>query len=287
MYDVIQHMGQIDTYSLRSKVMIAQHTAIGIVAGRLMELDRWLKEVKDDEEKLVGSCYNISAESIADVASKHGHRYTGPDLVLEHYSVGNEFKHLHDTFWEDGSARANCKIYVTPVWNSAKGFAVLYPILYATRRIKPGETLYIDWGDEFWAYVSRIEVKKMAATAWSSLHIPLLKLRQLARENGLNPAVIAPYYAGELAAAAAATAADMNNGAGPSTPMILQSPAGATIVNEKRKRSRDTMFIDDQGCWRIKSGDEAVEVVAPPPSIPLELESSLPRDERFRVSSII
>ncbi len=113
MCDIIHHVDQVDTCSLRSNTIIAQHTAIGVVAGHLMELDRWLKEVKDEEEKLVGSCYNISAESIADVASKHGHSSTGPDLVLQHHSIGNEFKHLHDTFWEDGSAHAHCKICVT------------------------------------------------------------------------------------------------------------------------------------------------------------------------------
>jgi hypothetical protein len=220
-YRVCRLHGISSRYFLKATRTIQKDEALGVLVGRLIETRRWEKEhavyKKQAEtaskrssnahhdakmEDYVMNCstlrWEITAESLKKISQG---KYTGPDLMIDLREAANELVHLHDPFWEEENAcgeESNTQLYTSLIKDPRTGVSLPTTVLYSTCEILPGETLTVNWDDAYWSEVSERENLTAAATAWGSLHFPLLQLRDLAFRNGIPVSLVAPYYPDEI-----------------------------------------------------------------------------------------
>jgi hypothetical protein len=220
-YRVCRQHGSSSRHFLKSTRKIQKWEAIGVLVGRLIETKRWEKEHalkrkkaqetttsnavddldnlnKDIELDSSSFRWEITSESLKKISNGG---YSGPDLMIDLQEAANELVHLHDPFWEEEGAcgeEANTELYTSLIKDPTTGVSLPTTVLYSTREIEAGEMLTVNWDDAYWSEVSEKENLTAAATAWGSLHFPLLQLRDLAFRNGIPVGIVAPYYPDEI-----------------------------------------------------------------------------------------
>jgi len=219
-YRVCRQHGVSSRYFLKATRTIQKHEALGVLVGRLIETKRWEKEHafyrkkaettptgsdsahnSEMEDEFMNSSrfrWEITAESLKKISQGN---YTGPNLMIDLRHAANELFHLHDPFWEEENAcggEANTQLVASLIQDPQTSVSLPTTVLYSTREIQPGETLTVKWDDAYWSEVSEKENLTAAATAWGSLHFPLLQLRDLAFRNGIPVSLVAPYYPDEI-----------------------------------------------------------------------------------------
>lgn len=219
-YRVCRFHGSSSRYFLKATRKIQKDEALGVLVGRLIETKRWEKEHAIHRKKaettpkgsdsahdaemegnFVDCCrfrWEITAESLRKISKG---TYTGPDLMIDLQDAANELVHLHDPFWEEENAcgeEANTQLYTSLIKDPRTDVPLPTTVLYSTCEIQPGEALTVNWDDAYWSALSEKENLTAAATAWGSLHFPLLQLRDLAFRNGIPVSLVAPYYPDEI-----------------------------------------------------------------------------------------
>ena len=152
------------TFAVFASKYIGMNRVVGVETGVL-----WTKaayEAAEASEHELDRLLGIHATDIK-AADLSGLGYKGPDLVLEVTSCANECKFLNDPSWahSDGSRVANVQACL--VFDSV---AELPRIAYfATRPIKAGEELFVDWGKRTWAGICTAQLigqARMSKALW-------------------------------------------------------------------------------------------------------------------------
>lgn len=273
--------------------------AMGALVGRLVESARWEAEVGADAVNLCHHKWEIGADQLKSVSEG---AYDGPDLTIDLKTRSNELLHLHDSFFDESGPAPNTEICTSLIWDPQKRMTVPVTVLYATQPIKPKELLTIDWGDEFWSDLSESENTKVAATAWGTLHFPLLALRDLGRRYGVNVEVVAPYYPEEVQAAkrrldaalkdreaAVKTAPALSDSSQVGTLSFGTEMEGFCSRIDRRKRQRrrppHRLSTDAMGGWYLDEGDGPKLLIQGTPNWDKQPKTMPSKEESFRIVS--
>jgi len=107
---------------------------------------------KQDFDEFIGSPNDLKHLWAYDVPSEFLPGYKGPELIVEAIDCGNEARFLKDHRVDHDAHEAN--VESTIVWDDNSKLP--YVVFCATRNIKKGEEILLDWGEETWENVLRI-----------------------------------------------------------------------------------------------------------------------------------
>lgn len=264
-YRACRQHGVWERFFLQATRPLERGEAVGVLVGRLVETSRWKAEARRPQaHSLALRRWDVPAKEIRALGAGV---YLGPDLMVDLEAAANELVHLQDPFWEqegNGWEEANTELACSLVGDPGTGAVVPIVVLRARRPIQRGEMLTVSWKDEFWVEVSVRENMTAAATAWACLHLPLLRLRNLARRHGVPVALAAPYYPEELQKWKRMKEREVGGVAtSPASPAaapgVDSSYLAAVVASEggtrRRQRRFNRMFIDAEGSWFLNDGN--------------------------------
>ncbi len=317
-YRVCRSHGSSSRYFLKAIRRIHKWEALGVLVGRLVETKRWERQhiLKRKQAKAASTIeeeeidpdatttaavdeeiqdpfvqdtssfrWEITAESLKKISND---LYTGPDLMIDLQDAANELVHLHDPFWEEEGAifeEANTQLYTSLIKDPATGVTMPTTVLYSTCEIKAGETLTVNWDDAYWSEVSEKENLTAAATAWSSLHFPLLQLRDLALRHGIPVSMVAPYYPDEIEQykqrkKEIEIEQKIGSGGEAAPAVVVEDSPGSPALNLEQDAAPAPEQSEQQ---QPAGGEEAVDMAPCPSVINLVSEEKLEEEEEVEV----
>ena len=166
--------GNSDSIRVVSTCFIKSGEPLGMYMGTLRELRSF--------EKMYGSRPEQNASSYEIAPSNLPDSYTGPSLILETTTHGNEGRFIRDARWDDLEISPNVQCRVC--WNHAKGLP--YLALVALADIEEGCELFVEWGLEAWSAHARARLHKYSSLSWER-HQRMKEVQRALAQRGVEP----------------------------------------------------------------------------------------------------